>query len=150
MLSGSARADEPPADPRAAAPAPTTAASAAPAPPVPAASSTAAPGKDDARLPPVPQSPTSEKRSETLEPRPVYQPSTLNGARLQADPIADGAVFLAPHPGQGRLLLACIDPSVADEADPLSVVPELDPFNAANGFFGGLGLIARSTPVSAA
>lgn len=49
-------------------------------------------------------------------------------------PVADGAVFLAPHPGQGALLLGCIDPSVADEADPLSVVPALDPFSAANGF----------------
>jgi hypothetical protein len=49
-------------------------------------------------------------------------------------PVADGALFLAPHPGQGALLLGCIDPSVADEADPLSVVPELDPFDVANGF----------------
>lgn len=49
-------------------------------------------------------------------------------------PLADGAIFLAPHPGQGRLLLACIDPSVADEQDPMSVVPELDPFSPANGF----------------
>jgi hypothetical protein len=49
-------------------------------------------------------------------------------------PLADGAIFLAPHPGQGKLLLACIDPSVADEQDPMSVVPGLDPFNPANGF----------------
>ncbi|WP_020659614.1 hypothetical protein [Amycolatopsis benzoatilytica] len=49
-------------------------------------------------------------------------------------PLPDGAIFLAPHPGQGKLLLACIDPSVADERDPLSVVPDLDPFSPANGF----------------
>jgi hypothetical protein len=49
-------------------------------------------------------------------------------------PAADGAIFLAPHPGQGQLLLHCIDPSVADENDPLSVVRELDPFDPANGF----------------
>ncbi|GAA4709913.1 hypothetical protein GCM10023215_59550 [Pseudonocardia yuanmonensis] len=56
-------------------------------------------------------------------------------ALAEADmPVANGVVFLAPHPGQGKLLLACIDPSVADEADPLSVIPELDPWNPANGF----------------
>jgi hypothetical protein len=62
---------------------------------------------------------------------PGGRPARLAEAEM---PLPDGVVFLAPHPGQGKLLLACIDPSVADEADPMSVVPELDPFNPANGF----------------
>ncbi|MEV0290408.1 alpha/beta hydrolase [Kribbella sp. NPDC050820] len=51
-----------------------------------------------------------------------------------AMPLPDGCIFLAPHPGQGALLQRLIDPSVADESDPLLVDPELDPFNPANGF----------------
>jgi hypothetical protein len=62
---------------------------------------------------------------------PGGRPAKLADAEM---PLADGAIFLAAHPGQGQLLLACIDPSVADEQDPMSVVPELDPFSPANGF----------------
>ena len=62
---------------------------------------------------------------------PGGRPVALDEADM---PIPDAAIFLAPHPGQGALLLGCIDPSVADEADPLSVRPDLDPFDPANGF----------------
>ncbi|WP_087724824.1 alpha/beta hydrolase [Pandoraea sp. PE-S2T-3] len=49
-------------------------------------------------------------------------------------PVVDGMVFVAPHPGQGALLQMCIDPSVTNEHDALSVDPALDPFDTANGF----------------
>ena len=49
-------------------------------------------------------------------------------------PPPDGLALVAPHPGQGRLLLAMIDASVRDESDPFSTAPELDPYDPANGF----------------
>ncbi|WP_236789590.1 alpha/beta hydrolase [Amycolatopsis sp. GM8] len=69
--------------------------------------------------------------AERIGTTPGGRPVALADADL---PVADGAIFLAPHPGQGRLLLGCIDPSVADERDPMSVVGELDLFDPANGF----------------
>lgn len=54
-------------------------------------------------------------------------------------PGVDGLVFVGPHPGQGALLLNCIDPSVTSEGDALSVDPELDPLSPANGFRGQQG-----------
>ncbi len=60
-----------------------------------------------------------------------------SGVRVDLDlpmPVPAGLILLAPHAGQGELLLHCIDPSVANEDDPASVVPELDPFAPANGF----------------
>ncbi|NKY41876.1 hypothetical protein [Nocardia cerradoensis] len=62
---------------------------------------------------------------------PGGRPSGLSEAEM---PTADGAIFLAPHPGQGKLLLGCIDPSVTDEFDPMSVDPALNAFDPANGF----------------
>ncbi|MFM0228685.1 alpha/beta fold hydrolase [Paraburkholderia sediminicola] len=49
-------------------------------------------------------------------------------------PTVDGMIYLAPHPGQGRLLLGCIDPSVTDEGDALSIDDTLNPFNPGNGY----------------
>lgn len=62
---------------------------------------------------------------------PAGRPIALAGAQM---PLPDGALFLAPHPGQGQVLLHCIDPAIVDPADPLSVVPNLDMYDERNGF----------------
>lgn len=62
---------------------------------------------------------------------PSGRPVALRSAQM---PLLDGVVFLAPHPGQGALLQRVIDPSIADELDPMSVDAELDPFDPCNGF----------------
>jgi hypothetical protein len=49
-------------------------------------------------------------------------------------PEIDGFIFVAPHPGQGLLLMGCIDPSVTDESDPLSCDSTVDALNPKNGF----------------
>ncbi|SNT16191.1 alpha/beta hydrolase [Rhodococcoides kyotonense] len=69
--------------------------------------------------------------SERLTTTPAGRPVDLAAADM---PLPDGAIFMAPHPGQGALLLRLIDPSVVDESDPMSVDPDLDAFDPANGF----------------
>ncbi|MGV8873515.1 MAG: alpha/beta hydrolase [Rhodococcus sp. (in: high G+C Gram-positive bacteria)] len=68
---------------------------------------------------------------ERLNTTPAGRPIDLASAEM---PVPDGAIFMAPHPGQGALLLRLIDPSVVDESDPMSIDPTLNPFDTANGF----------------
>ncbi len=62
---------------------------------------------------------------------PAGDPLDLNTFDL---PPIDGYINLAAHLGEGKILMQMIDPSVTDEADPLSCDASLDPFNPANGY----------------
>lgn len=62
---------------------------------------------------------------------PGGRPTGLEKASM---PAPDAMIFVSPHPGQGQILLRCIDPAVTNEADPLSVDPALDFLDPANGF----------------
>lgn len=49
-------------------------------------------------------------------------------------PLADGFIVLAAHPGQGIVLMNCLDAAAADESDPNATDPALDMYAEDNGF----------------
>lgn len=70
-------------------------------------------------------------KGQRLTQTPSGDPFDLNNFDL---PAADAVACVAGHIGQGLLLGKLLDPSVADESDPITAVPELDLFNPQNGF----------------
>jgi pimeloyl-ACP methyl ester carboxylesterase len=49
-------------------------------------------------------------------------------------PTANGFIVLAAHPGQGLVLMNCLDAAVVDENDPFASDPDLDMYDERNGF----------------
>lgn len=49
-------------------------------------------------------------------------------------PPADLFVALAPHSGEGIVLLNMLDPAIVEESSPVAIDPELDMFNPDNGY----------------
>ena len=72
--------------------------------------------------------------SRRLERTPGGRPTGLAALDM---PCPDGIVLVSPHPGQGIVLMNCIDPSVVDETDPLSIDPSLDFLDPDNGYAPG-------------
>lgn len=62
---------------------------------------------------------------------PAGKPTKLNMAAMVP---ADGIIAVSAHPGEGHVLMSCIDPAVVDERDPLASNPDIDMYNPANGF----------------
>ena len=76
-----------------------------------------------------------EQAASPPDERLAHTPSGKETGLTSAEmPLPSGIVFVAPHPGQGVILSRMIDPSVADERDPLSVRSESDPYDDRNGF----------------
>jgi dienelactone hydrolase len=69
--------------------------------------------------------------ADRIKKSPGGAPTHFEGAPLVP---AHGMIYTAPHRGQGKVMLAAIDPSVTDERDPMSCDATLDIYEPANGF----------------
>jgi hypothetical protein len=70
-------------------------------------------------------------KDERIASPPGGGPPDLNQHDL---PAADGFIMLAAHPGQGMVLMNCLDAAVADESDPNATDWALDMYDERNGF----------------
>jgi pimeloyl-ACP methyl ester carboxylesterase len=72
-------------------------------------------------------------QSQATEPNVTPAPGMRPLRAIEELPAGDLFVALAAHSGRPEVLTNWLDPSVADESDPLSVDPALDPFSPENG-----------------
>jgi hypothetical protein len=72
-------------------------------------------------------------QSQAVEPNVTPVTGLRPLAAIEDLPPGDLFIALAAHPGRPEVLTAWLDPSVTNEADPLSLDPALDPFDQANG-----------------
>jgi pimeloyl-ACP methyl ester carboxylesterase len=77
------------------------------------------------------QSEAERAPGERIKRTPAGAPTRLPVAEL---PPADAMIYVAAHPGQGRVLGECIDAAVVDESEPLKSEPMLDMYDPRNGF----------------
>ncbi len=72
--------------------------------------------------------------TQRLERTPGGRPVALREALM---PVPDAMVLVSPHPGQGQILMRCIDPAVIYEHQPLLSAEDLDFLNPNNGYRPG-------------
>jgi hypothetical protein len=72
--------------------------------------------------------------ADRLSATPGGRPVKLTEALM---PQPDAVVLVSPHPGQGQILMRCIDPAVEDERDALSTIASLDFLDPQNGYRPG-------------
>lgn len=77
------------------------------------------------------QAQATKPRGQRIARTPGGRPTVLNDFDMVA---ADGHIMLNCHKGEGRFMNEVIDPAVVDERNPLLSNPELDMYDARNGF----------------